>query len=137
MEDTSPTWVLTTYMSGGSKDGGGGPVTTDTVLDAASAAANLRPCAIFDKVCDRAISGEGDPSLTATQYKEAYKYLLVDMSHISLHVRASEAVIDELQLDNFSIFLNVRNATLANSFKSLCVRDTEIGQCNTNQWATM
>ena len=54
-------------VAGGPRDGGGGSVSTTTAAVAVSRAANLCPHAIFDEARGRSITGEGDPTLTATQ----------------------------------------------------------------------
>ena len=58
-------------------------------------------------------------------------------AHISLHVCVDKVIIDNFQIDYFSSFVKVSKATIANSFKSICVYATKIGRCNTNRCEKM
>ena len=129
----SPTGGTIPPMAGGPRAFVVGVLPPPTTATAAVGAENLCPHAIFDKAHDHAITGGGDPTLTTTQYKEAWKDLPLDPASIVFHIHTAEAIIDDCQLDNFSIFVKVSKKTVASSFKSLHVCSTGIGRQNTDR----
>ena len=86
MEATFPIGGEIPYVEGGTKYVGGELVPPAASAVAAASTENLQTVARSNKACVCAIGREGNPAITATQYREDFKNLILHPYSIGLIV---------------------------------------------------